>query len=84
MYISKNSGHQKVEMPNCRHTFNTNMRKAGFAESVIMAITGHSTREMFDQYNVIDEEDRVDAVNRLEVFFQNVTQNVTFESGRAN
>ncbi len=68
----------------CRHTFNTNMRKAGVAESVIMAITGHSTREMFDRYNVIDEEDRVDAVNRLEVFFQNVTQNVTSESGRAN
>ena len=29
-----------------RHTFNTYMRKAGIAESVIMDITGHSTREM--------------------------------------
>jgi integrase len=27
-----------------RHTFNTNMRKAGVSESVIMDITGHSTR----------------------------------------
>jgi integrase len=40
-----------------RHTFNTNMRKAGVAESVIMAITGHSTREMFDRYNRVDLDD---------------------------
>ena len=32
-----------------RHSFNTRMRKAGVAESVIMKITGHSTREMFDR-----------------------------------
>jgi integrase len=40
-----------------RHTFNTNMRKAGVSDSVIMAITGHSTREMFDRYNSIDLDD---------------------------
>jgi len=61
----------------CRHTFNTNMRKAGVEESVIMSITGHSTREMFDRYNVVDRDDTLNAVNRLEVFFRNVTQNVT-------
>lgn len=41
-----------------RHTFNTNMRKSGAAESVIMSITGHSTREMFDRYNTVDDEDK--------------------------
>jgi len=51
-----------------RHTFNTNMRKAGVSESVIMAITGHSTREMFDRYNTIDEEDVKKAVDQLEGF----------------
>ncbi|CAB5119498.1 Mobile element protein [Olavius algarvensis associated proteobacterium Delta 3] len=40
-----------------RHTFNTNMRKAGVTDSVIMEITGHSTREMFDRYNTIDNDD---------------------------
>jgi len=55
------------------------MRRAGVPESLIMAITGHSTREMFDRYNVIDKQDTVDAVNRLEVFFQNVNQNVNNE-----
>ena len=59
-----------------RHTFNTNMRKAGVVESVIMEITGHSTREMFDRYNTIDEEDVRKAVDQLEVFFGNVDQTV--------
>jgi integrase len=59
-----------------RHTFNTNMRKAGVPESVIMDITGHSTRNMFDRYNTVDEEDAQNAVKQLEVFFANVAQNV--------
>jgi integrase len=32
-----------------RHTFKTNVCKAGVPESVIMEITGHSTRKMFDR-----------------------------------
>ena len=62
-----------------RHTFNTNMRKAGVAESVIMEITGHSTREMFDRYNTIDEEDTRNAVDQLQVFLGNVDQTLTNE-----
>ena len=58
-----------------RRTFNTNMRKAGVPESVIMQITGHSTREMFDRYNVIDEDDTRDAMNKLEGFLKNGYQN---------
>lgn len=56
------------------------MRKAGVAESLIMAITGHSTTEMFDRYNTVDEKDKRDAVKSLEVFFENVTQNVNYAS----
>ncbi len=48
-----------------RHTFNTNMRKAGVPESVIMAITGHATRSMFDRYNTIDHEDMKKGVDQL-------------------
>jgi integrase len=57
-----------------RHTFNTNMRKAGVAESVIMAITGHSKREMFDRYNRIDGDDVSAAINQFEGFLQNGPQ----------
>ena len=48
-----------------RHTFNTDMRKAGVQQSVIMAITGHSTRAMFDRYNTIDVKDVHTAVDML-------------------
>mgnify|MGYP000300742470 CR=1 FL=1 len=44
-----------------RHTWVTNARRAGVAESVIMKITGHKTREMFDRYNFIDETDAMHA-----------------------
>lgn len=53
-----------------RHTFNTYMRKAGVAESVIMDITGHSTREMFDRYNTIDRDDKTEAAKSLEKYFE--------------
>jgi integrase len=68
-----------------RHTFNTYMRKAGVAESVIMEITGHSTREMFDRYNTIDADDARDALERFRGYLNrnasaSVTQNVTQEA----
>jgi len=66
-----------------RHTFNTNMRKAGVAESVIMKITGHSTREMFDRYNTVDEDDTRKAVKQLEGFLQVLTKSLTKTNGKA-
>ena len=44
-------------------------------ESVIMEITGHSTREMFDRYNTIDEEDAHNAMEQLEGYFVKSYQN---------
>jgi hypothetical protein len=44
------------------------MRKAGVQESVIMEVTGHSTREMFDRYNTIDEDDTRKAVEKMSTF----------------
>lgn len=57
-----------------RHTFNTYMRKAGVAESVIMGITGHSTREMFDRYNRVDVEDKKEAIGKFEAYLVSVSK----------
>jgi integrase len=59
-----------------RHCFNTNMRKSGVPESVIMKITGHSTREMFLRYDTVDEADKRKAVDQMEGFLKSVDQNV--------
>ena len=59
-----------------RHTFNNNMRKAGVPESVIMTITGHSTRTMFDRYNTVDREDAQNAVEQMQGFLASVRQTV--------
>lgn len=67
-----------------RHSFNTYMRKAGVAQSVIMAITGHAQNSMFDRYNTIDEEDLIQAIDQLERYFATVDQNVDQEEKRAN
>lgn len=59
-----------------RHSFNTNMRKSGVPESVIMKITGHSTREMFLRYDTVDATDTRKAVDQMEGFLKTVDQNV--------
>jgi integrase len=59
-----------------RHCFNTYMRKAGVAESVIMHLTGHSSREMFDRYNRVDEEDTRKALVQMSSFLETVDQSV--------
>jgi integrase len=51
-----------------RHTFNTNMRKAGVDRSIIMKITGHKTMSMFERYNTIDSDDALDAMKRYDEF----------------
>lgn len=65
-----------------RHCFNTYMRKAGVAESVIMSITGHSTRTMFDRYNTIDAKDAQDAVGQLEGYLSKISKSIDKQESR--
>lgn len=59
-----------------RYTFNTNMRKGRVPESVIMEITGHSTREMLDRHNTVKEEDTRRAIDQFQDYLKGVGQNV--------
>jgi hypothetical protein len=52
------------------------MRKAGLPESVIMKISGHSTREMFLRYDLVDATDTRKAVDPMGGFLKSFDQNV--------
>lgn len=60
------SRHQQLPFPRPAHTFNTNMRKAGVDQSVIMKLTGHKTSSMFQRYTTVDIDDARNAYQKLE------------------
>ena len=49
-----------------RRSFVTNARRHGVPESVVMRMSGHRTRAVFDRYNIVEEDDLRDAVKRIE------------------
>lgn len=49
-----------------RRSFVTNARRRGVPESVVMRMSGHRTRTVFDRYNVIEDVDVRAAVRTIE------------------
>lgn len=43
-----------------------NLMKAGVSEKVAMSISGHKTRDVFDRYHIVDTEDVVEAMRRVQ------------------
>jgi integrase len=60
------SGLQGLWFHDLRRSFVTRARKHRVPESVVMRMSGHRTRAVFDRYNVVDDEDLRAAVRALE------------------
>jgi len=60
------AGFSGIWFHDLRRAFVTNARRRGIPESVVMRMSGHRTRAVFERYNVVSDEDLKEAVRRLE------------------
>jgi integrase len=51
-----------------RHTFITDMRRAGVPRTVTMAITGHAIRDMNERYDFVEDWEKLEAIKKLETY----------------
>jgi hypothetical protein len=62
------AGLEDVWFHDLRRSFTTNARRRGAPESVVVRLSGHRTRAVFDRYNVVvvSDEDLRAAVRQIE------------------
>ena len=62
----KATGKDGLWFHDLRRSFVTNARRRGVPESVVMKMSGHRTRSVFDRYNIVNEDDVREAVKQIE------------------
>ncbi len=64
--VLKAAGLTAIWFHDLRRSFVTNARRRGVPESVVMKMSGHRTRSVFDRFNIVEEDDLREAVKRIE------------------
>lgn len=62
----KGTAGETVRFHDLRRSFATNARRRGVSETVVMKLTGHRTRSVFERYNIVAPQELDDAVGLLE------------------
>ena len=60
----------------CRRTAARNLIRANVPERVAMLLTGHKSRAIFDRYNIIHEQELLDAGDQLVAYLAQLAQPV--------
>jgi hypothetical protein len=65
-----------------RRTACRNLRRSGAAENVAMSISGHKTPSVFRRYDIVNNDDKVAALQRLDAMHARARKTAQRVSGK--